>query len=168
MRLLEVINPENVSEEEVSEYPVREAARAVVMDDEKRVALLHVAKFNYYKLPGGGVEASEDYQAALHRECHEEIGCEIEILGEIGSIVEYRKIFELKQVSYCYFAGLKGKKGESAFTTDEKDEGFEKLWVPYDEALKLLSQNDAANLEGRLYIVPRDEAFLKAASEYMI
>jgi 8-oxo-dGTP pyrophosphatase MutT (NUDIX family) len=96
MKLIKIINPENVSEEEVKGYRTREAGRAVVFDDEGKVALLSVSKENYYKLPGGGVEEGEDKITALHRECQEEIGCDVEIVNELGFIVEYRKIFTLK------------------------------------------------------------------------
>lgn len=163
MKLIKLINPENVSEEEVKNYRVREAGRAVVMDDDGNVALLHVTKKSYYKLPGGGVEDTEDKMIALKRECQEEIGCDIEIIGEIGAIVQYIKIFSLKQTSYCYLAKVKGEKGKPDFTDDEKENGFEQVWLPYDEALKILSDSKATNIEGSAYIVPRDTAFLQEA-----
>ncbi len=53
MRQLKLINPENVSEEEVKNYSTREAGRAVVFDEDKNVALLYVSREDYYKLPGG-------------------------------------------------------------------------------------------------------------------
>ena len=163
MKIIKLINPENVSEEEVKKYRIREAGRAVVVDENGMVALLHVTKESYYKLPGGGIEESEDKIIALKRECQEEIGCDVEVLEEIGIIVEYRKIFNLKQTSHCYLAKVKGEKGNPDFTDDEKENGFEQVWLPYDEALKVLSENIATNTEGRDYIVPRDTAFLESA-----
>ena len=47
MQTLKTINPENVTEQELSEYPSREAARAVVFDRDNNVALLFVSKENY-------------------------------------------------------------------------------------------------------------------------
>jgi 8-oxo-dGTP diphosphatase len=163
MQMIKIINPENASDEEVEKYRTREAGRAVVIDQDGMVALLHVTKENYYKLPGGGIEESEDKIAALKRECQEEIGCDVEVIGEIGIIIEYRKIFNLKQTSYCYLAKVKGVKGKPDFTEHEKENGFEQVWLPYQEALKVLSDNRATNIEGRDYIVPRDTAFLKEA-----
>ena len=163
MKQLKLINPENVSEEEVKSYKVREAARAVVVDEDGKIALLHVAKENYYKLPGGGIEEGEDKMKALERECQEEIGCAVEVMSEVGSIVEYRKIFSLKQTSYCYVAKLKGLKGETSFTDDEKENGFEQVWLSYDEAFKALTESKATSVEGSGYIVPRDTAFLEEA-----
>ncbi len=161
MKLIKLINPEKVSEKEVSTYRVREAARAVVMDDKGLIALLFVSKKNYYKLPGGGVENEEDKTTALWRECREEIGCDIDIIKEIGVVVEYRKIFHLKQISYCYLAKVKNGKREPNFTKKEKEDGFKVVWLTYDKAIKVLVESKATNVEGRDYIVPRDTAFLK-------
>lgn len=163
MKLIKLINPENVSKEEIKNYRVREAGRAVVIDKDGMIALLHVTKESYYKLPGGGIEEMENKMVALVRECKEEIGCDVEVVGEIGIIVEYRKIFNLKQTSYCYLAKVKGEKGKPDFTDDEKENGFEQVWLPYDEALKVLSESKAINIEGSAYIVPRDTVFLQEA-----
>lgn len=166
MELLLTLNPENTTEADRKSYRTREAARAVVVDENQKVALLYVSKDNYYKLPGGGIETNEDPRVALDRECQEEIGCDVEVIEEIGTIVEYRKFCDLIQVSYCYFAQLKGEKGNPQFTEDEVAEGFQQLWVPYREALSLLEKNEAKNLEGKEYIVPRDFCFLSAAAKH--
>ena len=55
MQLLKIINPEDVSKAELSSYTVREAGRAVVIDQDRKIALLYVSKENYYKLPGSSV-----------------------------------------------------------------------------------------------------------------
>lgn len=168
MKQLAIINPEQVSEHEVLAYPVREAVRAIVVDKEKNIALLHVTKEQYYKLPGGGIEGTEDHKSALKRECQEEIGSDIEVIDEIGSITEYRKIFTLKQISYCYLVMLKGEKGKPNFTEEEIENGFEQVWLPYEEALGVLSKNVTTNIEGRDYIVPRDTVLLKEAEALLL
>lgn len=53
--------------------------------------------------------------SALKRECMEEIGAEIEMLGEIGEIHEYRADFFMKQVSYYYFGKITSQ-GKPKFT----------------------------------------------------
>lgn len=163
MKLLKTINPEDVSEEEVKNYRTREAVRAVVFDEKGNVALLCVSKENYYKLPGGGIEDGEDKITALYRECQEEIGCDIEIINELGFIVEYRKMFTLKQTSYCYLAKVKGEKGKPDFTDGEKEKGFKVAWLSYEEAIKALNDSKAISVEGGSYIVPRDMAFIEEA-----
>lgn len=166
MHILKTLNPENAAEQEYLSYPVREAARAVVSDQDQNIALLFVSKENYYKLPGGGVESSEDHETALRRECQEEIGCNIDIISELGSIIEYRKFCSLKQISYCYTAKVKGEKGEPQLTQEEIDEGFQVIWLPYAKAVSLIPKTETHNLEGKDYIVPRDLAFLKAARSH--
>lgn len=168
MKLIKLINPENVSEEEVKNYRTREAGRAVVIDEDNKVALLHVSKENYYKLPGGGIEAGEDKMSALYRECREEIGCDIEVINEIGFIVEYRKIFNLKQTSHCFLAKIKGQKGTPDFTDSEKEKGFEVVWLPYEKAIRALYESKAVSVEGSSYIVPRDLAFIEEAKELLV
>ena len=82
--------------------------------------LFSLYKLNYYKLPGGGVEEGEDLQIALKRECKEEIGCNVEIIREVGQINEYRKMFNIKQISFCFLAKVVGGKGEPELTEGEK------------------------------------------------
>ncbi|EKD61984.1 MAG: NUDIX hydrolase [uncultured bacterium] len=168
MKQLLVINPEKVTKKEVKSYPTREAVRAIVFDNDGKIALLHVVKSKYYKLPGGGIEKGEDKKRALKRECQEEVGSEIEILDEIGSIVEYRKIFKLKQISYCYLAKLKGNKGNPSFTDEEVEGNFEPVWLSLEDALQAISKNVATSIEGSAYIVPRDTVFLEESRKYLI
>jgi len=164
MQQLAILNPEHATPEEIKQYAMRKAARAVIIDDQQCVALLHVTTANYYKLPGGGIEPNETIEEALHRECWEETGSKIEIIQEIGSVTEYRKMYELTQISYCYLAKVIGEKGIPEFTPDEQQDGFEIVWLSYDQALKVISDDANADDEGRRYIVPRDLLFLQTAS----
>jgi ADP-ribose pyrophosphatase YjhB (NUDIX family) len=163
MNLIKTINLENTSEKEASSFSVREAARAVVFDSDKNVALLYSKVNDYYKLPGGGVEKGEDYRAALARECLEEIGCEVEVLSELGMIVKYRKKHQLKQVSYCYTAKVQGKKGSPTLTQDEIEEGFETVWIPLEIGLGKIGENKKFSIYEAPYMVARDTAFLEVA-----
>lgn len=145
---------------------VREASRAVLFDDSNKIALLHVSKWSYYKLPGGGIDKGEDKQQALVRECLEETGCNIKIGKEIGKIVEHRGKWNILQTSYCYLASVLSKKGNPEFEQGEIDDGFELLWVNIDEALDLLkkSQPDDSTYDGK-FIVKRDVVILAAAKK---
>jgi 8-oxo-dGTP diphosphatase len=166
MNQLAVINPQNVSENEAVAFAMRDAARAIVVDSEGQVALLHVSNKGYYKLPGGGIEDGEDKIEALRRECREEVGCEISDITEIGFIVEYRKSYNLKQTSYCYLAKLKGEKGTPNFTEAELAGGFEEVWLPFDEVQKKMAESTSLDLEGSQFIVPRDTIFLREAKRF--
>lgn len=163
MQHLLTLNPEDATPAEVAQYRVRHAARAVVTDATGQVALLYVGKFGYYKLPGGGLDEGEDIASALARECLEEIGCHVEVTGELGQIDEYRKLFSLHQISYCYRAQVVGTKGAPAFTEKELSRGFEIVWVPAAEALRLVATSTTDNPEGRNYIAPRDLCLLQLA-----
>ena len=167
MKSLKLINPENASEEEVLNYKVREAARAVVVDSESKIALLHVVNESYYKLPGGGLEEGEDRILALKRECKEEIGCDVEIGDEFCSIVEYRKLAQLKHISYCYIARVVGSKGKLDLTDEEKERGSELVWMNYDKAVKAISESASDSLVCNSYIVPRDFAILEESKQYL-
>jgi 8-oxo-dGTP pyrophosphatase MutT (NUDIX family) len=162
MNNITLINPENVSEEEASNYKIREASRAVVFDDDRNVALLHATKYNYYKLPGGGIEKGEDQEMALKRECSEEIGCNVEIESDLGTILEYRKKFNLKQTSYCYIAKVVGDKGIPHLMEDEIEEGFQTVWLPIDEASDKVSGGQREIYEAQ-YMIVRDTMIIETA-----
>jgi 8-oxo-dGTP diphosphatase len=149
--------------QDIKKFRVRNAARAVVFDKDNKIGLLYVAKNNYHKLPGGGIEEGENVMEALTRECLEEIGCNINVYGELGEIKEFRDKLLLEQHSFCYLADVVGDKGEPSFTQKELDGGFEIKWVSLPEAIKLLKNDKPNDYEGR-YIQIRDSEFLKEAS----
>lgn len=168
MKQLLLLNPEGATEAEVATYSLRETARAVVFDEDNKVAILHVKSENYYKLPGGGLDG-QDKITGLKRECLEEIGCDVDVVSEIGIVVECRKFFNQKQISYCYLAKVKGKKGEPSFTEEELQYGFEQLWLSFEEVKKLVAQkSDRTSFEGGAYIIPRDSAILAEASSLVL
>src|SRR3989338_10481913 len=141
-------------------YEKREAARAVVFDKDKNVALLNVTKKYYHKLPGGGIEEGENIETALRREVLEEIGCSIEDIRELGIIEEYRNNLKIHQISYCYIADVVGDKGSPNFVGDEIDDGFEPGWMNLEDAIKTLeSEIDVEDYEGK-FIRMRDLIFL--------
>lgn len=162
MQLLKTINPEKVDENNIPHWEYRKAARAVVLDNENRIGLLHVSSKNYYKLPGGGIEEGEDIKIALDRECEEELGVQIEVLKEIGSIIEYRAQFKLHQTSYCFLAKTSSDKNVPNFTDEEKSSGFKIVWVEPNEALQLLDLKQTSDYEGK-FIEERDFCFLNKA-----
>jgi len=164
---LKLLNFENVSEEEVNTYRVREAARAIVLDKEDKIALIYSTNNEYYKLPGGGVEKDENYKEALRRECLEEIGCDIEIINELGSIVEYRKEEKLNQISYCYITKIVGEKGKPKFDDNEIKQKFEPVWMSIEEALKRMYKTKTQVYQSS-YMLTRDITFLTEAKKLLI
>ncbi len=164
MNYIGTINPRGVSDSEVATYSLRTAVRAVVFDEADNIALLHLTRDSYYKLPGGGVEAGEDFEAALRRECFEEIGCAITDIQPIGYTEEYWQEDTEKQTSHCFTAKLVGEKGTPALTESEQERGFVTIWLPIDEAIKKLETCIPTHWEGD-YIPARELVFLQAFAD---
>ncbi len=118
----------------------RLGARAVMINDNSEIALMHVSNWNYYKLPGGGVEEGESLEEALRRELHEETGADnIEILAEIGEIDEIREEVMKKSIHYCYLVKLIGTLTESNQTDKEVEDGYRIIWAQsLDDAIRLV------------------------------
>ncbi len=166
MKLIKIIKFQDLKVEETDKFEIRRAARAVVFDHDKNIGILYVGKYNYHKLPGGGLESDESIEEALKRECLEEIGCNIETFSELGEIIEYRDKWSLEQHSYCYLANLVGEKGKPNFTQKEIDNGFEIKWVSLEDAIKLLENDKPEGYEGG-FIQIRDSNFLKEAKIFL-
>jgi 8-oxo-dGTP diphosphatase len=91
MRLLKTITDKDFyGTDELSNATPRIAVRAVLLDNTSHMALMYMGKYGFHTLPGGGVEASENYELALKREILEETGCNIIILNKLGYIMENR------------------------------------------------------------------------------
>ncbi|MFA6436985.1 MAG: NUDIX domain-containing protein [Candidatus Paceibacterota bacterium] len=174
MKLLKTIKEQDIYPNHIqkneSNYRKRIAGRTVLFDENKNIALLYVSKAGYYKLPGGGVEKDESPIEAAVRETLEEAGCNLEITGEIGKIVEYRGQDDYQdsngiiQTSFCYIAQVIGTKKEPSFEPDEIKEGFQLVWISIDEAIKLIEQSSPTTYDGG-FIIKRDLIFLEEAKK---
>ncbi len=167
MKLLATIKPEDVDADSPSfeheSFKPRMAARAVVLDGEK-VALIHIAEHDYYMLPGGGIEG-DNLLMGLAREILEELGCEIEITGEVGCAEVYFDRWQQKQTDYCYTARKVGE-GQAVKPTDfEVEEGHKVVWAPnLKEAIQLVGKALPQNRDGKL-VRARDLIFLESARQ---
>jgi 8-oxo-dGTP diphosphatase len=149
---------------DVSGFSRRRAVRTVLLNERGEIALLFVSKYNYHKLPGGGIEPDETLQAALSREVFEEIGCAIEVTAELGTVIEYRDKWRQVQTSHCYLARRTGKQGQSSLTAEEYAAGFEVMWAKdIDHAICILAADDPAGYDGKR-IRYRDLIILRAAA----
>ena len=121
-------------------YTDRVGARAVLINDEGQIALMHVTNRGYYKLPGGGMDEGEIIEETLRRELKEEIGVDsIEILLEIGRIDEYREIWSQKSIHQCFLVRLSGQIGVPEQTEKELEHGYKTVWAKdIDEAIELV------------------------------
>ena len=151
------------------DYKLREAARAVLLDSNSEVYLMHVTKHGYHKLPGGGIDSGESKEKALARELKEEVGCSAIIEQEVGQITEYRPFYgQQKQLSYCYIARQIGELEEPQLEQGELDEGMVQIKVKdVQHAISLLMHDEPKNLEGK-YIQKRDLEFLRYAQRLLV
>jgi ADP-ribose pyrophosphatase YjhB (NUDIX family) len=170
MKLIDTIYEKDfrdAKEVDRSAYYHRTAVRAVLVDENGGIFLMHVGLHGYHKLPGGGIKEGEEIKLALARELLEEVGCKAEILDEVGEIVEYRDFDKMKQTSYCYIAKQIGQKTDNALEEDEIAEQMEELKAKnIDHAVQLSESDMPDNIEG-LFVQRRDLAFLREAKRIL-
>lgn len=147
-------------------YSYRVAARTILINSTGKIAILEIKKHGYHKLPGGGLEEGEDIKQTLKREIKEEIGAEIEIIGEVGMIIEYKNKYNQKQTSYCYLAKIKNINVGTSLTKEEKEAGLTLRWVSIEDALKLFEEDSPKEYTAR-FIRLRDYTFLLEAEKLL-
>lgn len=71
---------------------VRPSVRGIIIRH-GRVAMVHSLKYDYYKFPGGGIEAGESLEQALMREVAEESGLQVipQSIREYGLVHRVQK-----------------------------------------------------------------------------
>lgn len=158
MQLLREIKDKEIPEDK-SEIRYRKAARAILLDSNKLTPLLYVSSMGFHKIPGGGIDEGENIKDALKREVLEETGCEIEITGEVGKIIEYRSEISLIQKSYCYTGEIISKDSPN-FTQKELDQGFKLVWLTIDEAIHNMT-NEKVDEYHASFMHERDLTFLQ-------
>lgn len=80
---------------------LRNSARSIIIRD-KKVAMIHSLKYDYYKFPGGGIEGNESPIPAMIRETREEAGLVVkpETVKEYGYVHRIQK--SDKVASECF------------------------------------------------------------------
>lgn len=138
------------------------SARALMFSDKGEVALMHVAKKNFYLLPGGTLDEGEDFEDALYREIMEEVGCEVVVDGVLGDTVEYRDKVGIKKMNRCFFGRAGDSIQDPEFTEEESTNGAEIVWVRPDRLISVVESSHPTGYKGK-FTVPRCLAFLNAA-----
>ena len=118
----------------------RPSARGIVIRDGK-VAMIHSKKYDYYKFPGGGIEADETPLEAMIREVKEESGLVVipESIREFGNVHRRSKtklggLFI--QDNLYYVCSCEDGTGERRLDDYESEEGFTLEFVKPEAAIE--------------------------------
>jgi len=162
LTILNIFNDEQVSNSEYSLYKIRNSVRAILIDNELNIALIHSIKGNYYTLPGGGVE-NETLENAVIRESLEETGCNVEVVSYLGTVFQIWKEKELFINSSCFICNVIGGKGLPKL--NDLDSDFEKesevVWFSFSEVLKVFKTPFKQENLYQKYIRETDLKFLE-------
>lgn len=159
MKLLKTIY-ESGSKKQNIKYDTRKATRAILFNDENKIAILHVANVGFHTLPGGGLKDTEDVKEALKREVLEETGYEIKEIKELGKIISYRNNDKVIQTDFGYTAKTFRKIQEPQYSKGEIKDGMTLEWCPLDTAIELLQKEKSSDY-AKKYKIFRDLAFLE-------
>lgn len=146
-------------------YTDRKSTRVVAVRSSGEIAVIHVKVGNYYKLPGGGIEAGESHSDAALREVKEETGAVVALRSEYFATTEEFR-FHLHQISYCYLADVLDDTGEPCLTGEELADGFTHQWMNIYQALEVMAAAEPTTEFG-CFVKERDTYILAVAAEIM-
>lgn len=145
------------------EFILRNRAAGIVLNNKKEIILMNLTNMHFHMLPGGGMDSNEDLQEALYRELKEETGANVEIISELGIVVENLEQRQMKQITYFYLTKVVGEIGEPNFMPDELEQGYQVEWYSIDDTIKILEEEN----EYEEYIKQRELEAIKAAKQYL-
>ena len=117
----------------------RPSVRAIIIADQK-VLMVHSLKYDYYKFPGGGIEAGESLNEALCREVREESG----MMVKPASIREFGLVHRRSrgdqggvfiQDNFYFLCDAREHVGQQ-LDAYEADEGFTPEWITPEHAIE--------------------------------
>ncbi|MDM5315982.1 NUDIX domain-containing protein [Fictibacillus sp. b24] len=120
-------------------YRERDAVYAVVLDEEKKTAIIIQNGKGF--LPGGGLKLGEEHITCLKRECIEETGYSFHVSQWVGEAKQY---FISSRGEYIMNNGYfyTGSFGDYVKMPVEKD--HELVWMEFDKAEKILFHSSHA------------------------
>lgn len=141
---------------------VRPSVRGIIIKG-GRVAMVHSLKYDYYKFPGGGIEAGESLEQALLREVAEESGLQVvpQSIREFGLVHRVQKgdredIFV--QDNYYYLCDVKPDVHAQHLDDYEAEERF---------TLEFVDPNDAIHINRCIDHGPKDPIMLEREAKVL-
>ncbi len=121
----------------------RPIARSILADDDGMFYFVRCnrgehdrfGKATLIETSGGGIEAGESPEEAIHRELKEEMGADVEILAKIGIVSDYYNLIHRHNINH-YFLCRVLSFGETSMTQDEIEKfRLSTLKMTYEEAM---------------------------------
>ena len=143
MRMLFTMDAKNYAPD--APLHIRPSVRGIVIRDGK-VLMVHSRKYDYYKFPGGGIEAGEDHIEALCREVREESG----MMVDPASIREFGLVHRRSrgddggvfiQDNFYFLCDACTHVGQQ-LDAYEADEGFTPEWITPEHAIETNRYHD--------------------------
>ncbi len=132
--------PNQVFNNEASSFIDRITGKALVYDNERKIALVG-NKFNsYFQLPGGGIKKGESVKRGIVREVLEETGCVVGLTKKIGVIEDYRNRDGKHCITHCYLGEVAGHKGSATLSEQEKVNGLYTTWMCAGQVISILEK----------------------------
>lgn len=124
----------------------RPSVRGIIIKDGK-VAMMHSLKYDYYKLPGGGIEEGESYEDTLVREVKEESGLVVKknSIQEFGYVrrIEKGKIEDIFiQENFYFLCDVEETVQIQELDDYEEEEGFTLEFVIPEHAISVNENAD--------------------------
>ncbi len=144
MRELFTIDKQNYNKD--GKVGKRPSVRGIIIKD-NTIAMMHSLKYDYYKLPGGGIEKEECYEDTLIREVREESGLIVkrDSIKEFGYVhrIEKGKIEDIFiQENYYYLCEVEEERIEPALEDYEQEEQFVLEFVSPEHAIEINEHAD--------------------------
>ena len=144
-------------------YKIRRCARAVVINDNNKVYAQYVGKYDCHCLAGGRIEGNETIEQGLKREVLEEIGCDVEILKELGITIEYRDSDNALEIDFGFIVKKISEQQELNLTQEEiEEENSVRIIDSIQECINIMS-NESCDYYKAKFWNKRNLIFLKEA-----
>jgi len=153
--------------EKPSVFEKRVTVKAIVMNKKGQIALVSNDVHGIYLLPGGGAETF-NLENEITRECEEEIGYTVELIGRVGQTKEFRNREAKEYTTTCFVAVAGNKVHEDRRTIDERNNNLRVEWLDQEAVSQIFAKQKKALQKGDVkfyntaFNILRDGLFLES------